>query len=442
MYSTRLAKISIALFTALVFLGLGGNQVDAFGPLAEPGPYFVRALNITVPLRDDLVWGPVLGTYFGRNQIGSMRYNARIYYPAVDTQLENDQYSIYYPPDLSGAPYPAVVFFQGANVSIEQYTWLFEHLTSHGYIVLACTEYMASLNYLEGQFSNLFPLAVLVGASTWLTHMMVPDVITYFENTNISAHDPLPLTNEVGAPPGPGDTLDVVRNNIVEMLCPDETTSCENDDDCMGIGNEQCNPYPTETSIFEGMIDTEKIIIGGHSMGGFLALMCANDNITNPPRPEGGSFTQNVKGVFVYGAHTFRSSGEGFMTPVNVPLLMLGGEKDGVAAGAIPGNPDVTGWERIEYTFDNYVNSSSNNSRYLMGVKAANHLSFGTKPDPMVDRSFIDQKDGIISSFIAHRIFKEKITAFLKYYINGESSVLPILTGSGSEPFIYDYKVK
>jgi hypothetical protein len=170
--------------------------------------------------------------------------------------------------------------------------------------------------------------------------------------------------------------------------------------------------------------------------------MCANYSITNPPRPEGGSFTENIKAVFVYGAHTFRSTGIGFVTPVNVPLLMLGGEKDGVAGGKTPVNTDATGWERIKYTFDNYVNNSTDSSRYLIGIKGANHLSFGTRPDPMVDRSFLDEKDGIISSFIAHRILKEKITAFLECYIRGDSTAKSVLTGSASEPFIYDYKVK
>lgn len=434
------SRLITSIFLLMAICAGIPTGVSAFGPYAEEGPYFVRALNVTIPLRDDLVWGPVAGFYFNRNTIGVMRFNARIYYPAVNTPLENDQYSIFFPPDTSGAPYPAVIFFQGANVSIEQYSWLFEHIASYGYIVLAATEYMASFNFLEGQFPNLFPMSVLVGPDIWLTHMMLPDAVSYLEGINISAHDPLPLGAKQGSPPEPDELSDVVRNNIVELTCPDNTTPCETDADCNGIGNGLCSPKATDQSIFDGMVDTANIILGGHSLGGFLALMCANNNITNPPRPAGGSFTNNIKGAFVYAAHTFRASGEGFTTPVNVPILMLGGEKDGVAAGMTPVNANANGWERIKYTFDNYVPASTDNSRHLLGITDANHLSIGTRPDPMVDRSFLDEKDGIISSYVAHRVIQEKITAFLECYITGTASACSDISESG--PFIFEYAVK
>lgn len=437
------------VFSAIILFISFSGTTQGFTALSDPGPYFARGMNITVPLRGDLIWGPSFGFYFGRDQVGMMRYTGKIYYPAIDTPLENDQYSIYYPPDTSGAPYPVVVFFQGANVGIEQYAWLFEHLAGHGFIVLAVTEVMASMNYLEGQFLNLYPMAVLEGAETWLTHMMIPDVVTYLENINVSTHDPLPLLAQTGSPPLEEDTIDCVRNNIVQYLCSDETTPCTDDSDCNGIGNGSCSTYPSETSIFEGMIDTDKITLGGHSMGGFLTLMCANDNITNPPRPEGGSFTKGIVAAFVYGAHTFRSSGSGFDAPVNVPLLMLGGEKDGVAAGQTPDDADASGWERIKYTFNNYIDSSADNSRYLIGIRGANHLSIGTRPDPYFDRSFLDRKDGIMSSYMAHRIMKEKITAFVEYYAKGnpDPNILSVLTGSPAEPYILtddpdDFQIK
>ncbi|MCX8043459.1 MAG: hypothetical protein N3B18_04960 [Desulfobacterota bacterium] len=349
----------------------------------------------------------------------SMRFTGRIYYPAIDDVRTSDQYSIFFPADTSGTPYPAVVFFHGANVSIDQYAWLFEHIASYGYIVLAVTEIMPTGGNLEGQFNNLFPQGTAT-PSIWQTSMTVPEVITYLENINASVPDPLPPAVKTKTPPNPWDRstyISVVRNP-------------------RGPEGEDLNH-----SLFEGLVDTNKIIFAGHSMGGFIALMCSNTTIQKPPRPAGGSFTNHVSGCFVYAVHTFGSGGTGYPSPINVPLLMMGGEKDGVAAGKI-GNENKTGYERIRYTFDNYVPPSSDNSRYMLGIKGANHLSIATKPDPMVDRSFLDEKDGIISTYLAHQVMKEKITAFLQYYIKGETDALPVLTNSATDPFIFDYAVK
>jgi len=414
-------KIVLSLLLVAVFFNGFNSDASAFSTLSEKGSYFVRALNITIPLRGDLLWGPVFdGYYWNRNVIDSMRYTGRIYYPALDQVKTSDQYSIFFPADRSNAPYPAIVFMQGANVDTEQYEYLFEHIASYGYIVLAVTEFMPSGKNLEGQFLNIFPDGS-AEPTAWMASMMLPDLVTYLENINISVHDPIPNSAALD-PPDPNNIdfgyKDVVRN-------PRGTTGAD-----------------LTHSLFEGMIDTNKIVLAGHSMGGMLALFCANTGIANPPRPAGGSFTNHVVGCFVYGAHTFASSGTGFPTPVNVPLLMLGGEKDGVAAGPVPGNANASGYERIKYTFNSFVPASGNNSRYIIGIKGANHLSAGTRPDPLVDRSFQDGKDGIISTYIAHRIIQEKVMAFLEYYSKGNSSTLPVLTGSGSEPFIYDYAVK
>ncbi len=419
---TEMKKKVFLLFSviSLFFSACLLRDAIAFSSLAEKGPYFVRALHVTIPLRDDLVWGPVFGNfYWNRNTIGVMRYNALIYYPAINEVRTSDQYSIFFPPDTSGAPYPAVVFIQGANVYIEQYAWLFEHIASYGYIVLAVTEFMPSGGNLEGQFQNLFPQGTAT-PSIWQTSMTIPDAITYLERINTSVVDPLPPAATVATPPDPWDRtsyLNVVRNP-------------------RGPSGDDLNH-----SLFEGMVNTNKIILAGHSFGGYIALMCANTTIQKPPRPEGGSFTNHVAGCIVYGAHTFAASGAGYSSPINVPLLMLGGEKDGVAAGPI-GGIEKSGYERIKYTFNNYVPASSDNSRYLLGIKGANHLSIGTKPDPMVDRSFLDEKDGIISTYLAHQVIQEKVMAFLQYYIKNDANALPILTGSGSDPFIFDYAVK
>jgi hypothetical protein len=421
MEATMKTRLSIiAALSVLLYFGGSFTCASAFSSLAEPGPYFVKALNVTVPLRDDLVWGPAFGSfYWNRNTMDTMRYTARIYYPAIDDVQASDQYSVFFPADTSGAPYPAVVFMQGANVAIEQYAWLFEHIASHGYIILAVTEIMPSQKRLEGQFSNLFPQGTSEPAN-WIISMMLPDIITYLENINTSVPDPLPPGFLVGSLPDPRD-----RTSFNSVVRNPRATSGDD----------------YQISLFDGMVDTTNIVLAGHSFGGFMALFCANNAIPNPPRPENGSFTTGIKGCFVYGTHSFTGSGTGYPSAVNVPLLMLAGEKDGVASGPISG-VESSGYERIKYTFDYYVPASNDNSRHIIGIKGANHLSIGYRPEPSVDRSFLDEKEGIISPHIAHRIIAEKTTAFLEAYTRNDLTAKSIITGSGSDPFVFDYAAK
>jgi hypothetical protein len=174
------------MLAALLCL-VGADYCHAVSSMAEAGPYFVRARYVTVPLRNDLNW-----FLFKRDQVGMMRYPGKIYYPALDDmQEEEGGNSIYFPPDTSGAPYPAVIFIQGANTSVEQYGWLMEHIATYGYVVIGVTEHMVSSGNMEGQFQNIFPFGV-ADPTTWLASMTLADIISYLENINESVTDPLP----------------------------------------------------------------------------------------------------------------------------------------------------------------------------------------------------------------------------------------------------------
>jgi len=51
-------------------------------------------------------------------------------------------------PDLSGAPYPVVVLSPGFGTNVDQYTYLTEHLASHGFVVLG-VEHQEGVYFME-----------------------------------------------------------------------------------------------------------------------------------------------------------------------------------------------------------------------------------------------------------------------------------------------------
>ena len=82
------------------------SKVDAclfLYPYQNPGPHFVRARYVGIPLSS-------------ANTGGQMVIQGKLYYPAQDDVQKDTEYAIYFPPDTTGAPYPVVIFQPGANV--------------------------------------------------------------------------------------------------------------------------------------------------------------------------------------------------------------------------------------------------------------------------------------------------------------------------------------
>jgi dienelactone hydrolase len=90
----------------------GGQQASYATDLSTPGPFSVGQQEIVLT-RSDL-----------------STYTSQIFYPATDPGLGSAL-------DLSGGPYPVVTFGHGFVQLVLQYQPLLEHLTSHGYIVVA-----------------------------------------------------------------------------------------------------------------------------------------------------------------------------------------------------------------------------------------------------------------------------------------------------------------
>jgi hypothetical protein len=315
----------------------------AFGPLSKPGPYFVRARYVTVPT-------PTLPS-------GDYRIQGKLYYPALDDAQYENNLMPYFSPDTSDAPYPVVIFLIGSNCNLEQYAWLFQHLCSYGYIVISLNEtYLSSYEWLIcNPILKGFNNPTRYPSSLGLTY-----ILSYLEDINtVNSEGRLPL-------------------------------------------------YPeADTGLLEGMIDLDHIVLGGHSFGGFQALMSATTKLAETDVEDYADMKHlfaGFKACFTYGVHTI-SSGKPLQTAVNIPSLLIAGTKDSIADGTVLEDGvevEKSGYERMKLTFDQAIPVSTDSSRYFLGIKNANHFSIVGKPDPTVDVSFLDTQEGTMSQEMAH----------------------------------------
>ncbi len=140
-------------------------------------------------------------------------------------------------------------------------------------------------------------------------------------------------------------------------------------------------------SILAGALDLNKIVLGGHSAGGRVALENANPQL----------FPQ-VVAAFGYGVHSAMSVQAGYSPasiaplPSFLPLLVMGGTCDGIIAQSsfrygleqweTPATPTIR-------TFQEAISGGRNDS-YLVILAGANHLSIGDGVDSTTGRAFLD----------------------------------------------------
>jgi predicted dienelactone hydrolase len=133
-----------------------------------------------------------------------------------------------------------------------------------------------------------------------------------------------------------------------------------------------------------GQLDTSRVIVGGHSAGGSVALSAA-DHEREP----------SVKGVFALAAHQAAAGpDEPVFAPIGsgVPVFLVGGSCDGVIDRSRYRYNVAEGadWNPVRRTFEESLTPLDNRHAYAL-VNGANHFSF-TDPDddPTVGRPFLD----------------------------------------------------
>ena len=251
----------------------------------------------------------------------------KVYYPSAFGGSADERNMGFIPAAKPDQPYPVVIFMPGSNCHPEVYGWLAKGLCDLG---LVCITF------------------------SWIKEDM-PGFVSL----------------------SPGFDL--------RYLTPDSFGQAPS-----------CSSLPTLLSAVEklnregllaGLLDTNKIILGGHSAGGNAVLL--NSNREWFPQLAGG---------FSYAAHTGASTQIGFpedtLLPVSgdMPMLIMGGEQDGVIAASANrygDREDSTPTERIGRTFDDALNSDRSDSHLLL-IKGANHFCFAHPYDGSTGRPFLD----------------------------------------------------
>ncbi len=138
--------------------------------------------------------------------------------------------------------------------------------------------------------------------------------------------------------------------------------------------------------VLAGLLDLQHIILGGHSAGGRVAIESAN------PR-----FFPQIVAAFTYGAHTAGSLQLGYSSgtilplPDALPLMLIGGTRDGVIAKS--SHRYGVDWEQattpLLRTFREAIAGGRDDS-YLLLLEGANHFSIAYPFDSTTGRPFLD----------------------------------------------------
>ena len=222
-------------------------------------------------------------------------------------------------PNPSGSPYPVVIIAPGVNVGVESYGWLAERLAAAG---LAVATY--------SWVGELFP-------------------------------------GQYGITPGV----------VMERLSPEGWGTGPTSDAIAPVlsGLAALNEGP-----LSGALDLSRVVLGGHSGGGSVALHNATPHF----------FPQIVAG-FSYAAHAGLAQvlgwpAESIVPPRGgAPFLFMNGTRDGViaASGARYG---VESWDPVRRTIDEALPPGST---YVV-FDGANHFAMGYPEDPTLARGFLD----------------------------------------------------
>ncbi|MDF5717446.1 MAG: dienelactone hydrolase [Rhizonema sp. NSF051] len=250
----------------------------------------------------------------------------KIFYPAKmsGSHLEKDTGIV--PVNPEQAPFPVVIFFNGFNCEAQQYQWLAVKLAERGLAVVL-------FNWIAENIPGIISLTPGVDVAKW--------------NRDVYGTAPTAAA------------LPALLSKLQDL---------------------QAN------GILAGTLDLQRVILGGHSAGGRVAIENANR-----------SFFPQVTAAFAYGAHTAGGVTSGYEPgtilplPDSLPLLLIGGTCDGVIAnrsgsyGIDSGDATTS----IIRTFREAIAGGRNDS-YLLLLLGANHFSVAENTDSITGITFQD----------------------------------------------------
>ncbi len=249
----------------------------------------------------------------------------KVFYPALipENALEHNMGVI--PADRQLAPFPIAIFFGGINCGAELYQWLAVKLAARGLVVVTFN---------------------------WIAENL-PGMVALTPGVDLKNLAP----NTYGTAPT-ASALPAILASLQQM---------------------------NSSGVLAGLLDLERVILGGHSAGGRVAIESANP-----------SFYPQVVAAFAYGAHTAAIVQLGYpagtILPLDdrLPMLLIGGTCDGVIANS--GDRYGVTWERpttpIERTFQ--AISGDRADRYLLLIEGANHFTIAHPVDTTTGTAYLD----------------------------------------------------
>jgi hypothetical protein len=266
----------------------------------------------------------------------------QIFYPASTATLQPGSLEI--PADRQRAPFPVILFFNGINCEPELYRWLALSLVERGFVVVTFSWVAENIPGIVG---------------------LTPGVA---------------LQNLVPGVYGTQPTASALPTLLAEL----ERVQAE--------------------GVLAGLLDLDRVVIGGHSAGGRVAVESANPQ-----------FFPQIKAAFGYGVHTAAvtqlgyDSGTILPLPDALPLLLIGGTCDGIIANSAF-RYGVT-WEQpttpILRTFQEAIAAGRQDS-YILLLAGANHFTIAHPFEPIASLPFLDfpatQPQDTLRSIIADAI--------------------------------------
>ena len=296
----------------------------------------------------------------------------KILYPGQLSDSPEERNTGNVPADTTRAPFPVVIFLGGINCCSDSYKWLAVRLAECGLVTV------------------LFD---------WVGETF-PGVVGLTNGVDLSKLTP--------------DTYGTAPTTLALPVILQELETVQNE------------------GLLAGLLDLDRIIMGGHSAGGTIALQNASQR-----------FFPAIKGGFAYGAHNLMSAVLGFapgtLAPLasDVPLLLLGGLQDGIiaaSAGRYGMGAHVSAAAPIERTFDEAVTGGRDDS-YLAILAGANHTSLIHPPDPTTSRAFLDAPTTAPDEAI-RALLAGVITNFIAAQVQGQTAAQPLLDELLRDPMI------
>nr|WP_290222886.1 dienelactone hydrolase [Trichocoleus desertorum] len=250
----------------------------------------------------------------------------KVFYPAQLSDSNQETNLEIVAAETQRPPFPVVIFFNGINCGPELYQWLAVKLAERGLVVVMFA---------------------------WVAENL-PGIVGLTPGVDIKKLAP----NTYGSGP--------TASALPTLLAALERLQCE--------------------GLLAGSLDLERVILGGHSAGGRVAIESANPK-----------FFPQVVAAFAYGAHTAGAVQLGFSPgtilplPDALPLLLIGGTCDGVIANSSD-RYGVT-WEQattpVQQTFQIAIAGERRDS-YLLLLEGANHFSIASPLDTTTSQPLVD----------------------------------------------------